>query len=79
MRTSVRVPPRDKPQVPKGLPVPEPHNDVSLTVVRTETTAEPKQGRWALIAGLGLGGVVTLLWIGSLLWLGFRLAAWLLG
>jgi len=79
MRSSVRVLPGDKRKVPRGLPVPEPHNDVSLTVVRSETTAEPKQGRWPMIAGLGLGGVITLLWSGFLGWLVFRFAAWLLG
>ena len=63
---------------PQGLPVPEPHNDISLTVVQFEATGEPERARWPmLVIILALMG--NLAWVGLLGWLVFKLVMWLAG
>ncbi len=57
---------------PQGLPVPEPHNDVAPTPGQPEASAL-KDTLWLL--GIGLGLILTVLWIGVLGWLAFRLVA----
>ena len=60
---------------PQGLPVPEPHNDVAPTPGQPKASAL-KDTPWLL--GIGLGLILTVLWIGVLGWLAFRLMAGLL-
>ena len=60
-------------QPPRGLPVPEPHNDVGLTPVQSEP-AEQKNALWPLLAII-LGLILTAIWIGVLGWLAVKLLA----
>ena len=60
---------------PQGLPVPEPHNDVAPTPGQPQASAL-KDAPWLL--GIGLGLILTVVWIGVLGWLAFRLLAGLL-
>jgi len=62
--------------LPQGLPVPEPHNDVAPTPSQPEPPA-PKKALWPLLVII-LGLILTVLWIGVLGWLAFRLMAGLL-
>ena len=54
-------------QALQGLPVPQPHNDISLTAVQPETAAEPKHARWPLLIII-LSLIATLIWTGFLVW-----------
>ena len=60
---------------PQGLPVPEPHNDVAPTPGQPQASALT-DAPWLL--GIGLGLILTVLWIGVLGWLALRLLAGLL-
>jgi len=60
--------------LPQGLSVPEPHNDVAPTPGQPKASA--LKDPWLL--GIGLGLILTVLWIGVLGWLAFRLLAGLL-
>jgi len=60
---------------PQGLPVPEPHNDVAPPPGQPKASAL-KDTPWLL--GIGLGLILTVLWIGVLGWLAVRLLLWLL-
>ena len=59
---------------PQGLPVPEPHNDVAPTPGQPKASA--LKDPWLL--GIGLGLILTVLWIGVLGWLALRLLVRLL-
>jgi len=59
---------------PQGLPVPEPHNDVAPTPGQPKASAL-KDTPWLL--GIGLGLILTVLWIGVLGWLAVQLVLWL--
>ena len=60
---------------PQGLLVPEPHNDVAPAPGQPEAFAL-KDAPWLL--GIGLGLILTVIWVGFLGWLAFRLLAGLL-
>ena len=63
-------------QPPRGLPVPEPHNDVGLTPVQPKP-AEQKNALWPLLVII-LGLIMTATWIGFLGWHAVELAVELL-
>ena len=60
---------------PQGLPVPEPHNDAAPTPGQPKPPA-PKDALWLL--GIGLGLILTVIWVGVLGWLAVELGVWLL-
>ena len=60
-------------QPPRGLPVPEPHNDVGLTPVQPKP-AEQKNALWPLLVII-LGLIMTAIWAGVLAWLAVKLLA----
>ena len=60
-------------QPSRGLPVPEPHNDVGLTPVQPKP-AEQKNALWPLLVII-LALIMTAIWIGVLGWLAVKLLA----
>ena len=62
-------------QPPHGFSVPKPHNDVAPTPRRLKASALKDV---LCLLGIGLGLILTVIWIGVLGWLAVELGVWLL-